>query len=258
MDRQRLYVSEILRDDIYDMFIDAAIMLMDVCEENSVCPSHGLQHAMAVVRHTEKALQASGFLENMAQDEILAVLLTALLHDADDRKLFPKNPVGAYINTRRIMEAVNSALTNRVLQLVKLVSTSENGNTTPEEAKEKPYMLYPRYADRLEALGEMGIWRCWQFTQTSKRPFFLETTPRAKTEGELKMIATPQRFEQYQKTGKSDSMMDHFYDKLLHIGHLHSGNSYLEQESVNRSQLMVKFVLEFGRTGKLPKIPKPS
>jgi uncharacterized protein len=255
MDRQRLYVSDILRGDAYDMFIDAALMLLDVCEENSVCPSHGLQHAMAVVRHTEKALQASGLLETMSNDEILAVLLAALLHDADDRKLFPKNPVGAYINTRRIMEAVNSALMARVLQLTKLVSTSENGNTIPEEAKEHPYVLYPRYADRLEALGEIGIWRCWQFTQTSKRPFFLETTPRAKSEADIKRIATPERFEQYQKTGKSDSMIDHFYDKLLHIGHLHSGNSYLELEAATRYQQMVNFVLEFGRTGTLPKIP---
>jgi len=256
MDRQRLYVSEILRGDAYDTFIDAAIMLMDICEENSVCPSHGLQHAMAVVRHTEKALQASGFLATMSNDEILTVLLAALLHDADDRKLFPKNPVGAYINARRIMEAVNSSLTLRVLQLVKLVSTSENGNSIPVEAKERPYVLYPRYADRLEALGEIGIWRCWQFTQTSQRPFFLETTPRVKTENELKRVATPERFEQYQKTGKSESMMDHFYDKLLHIGHLHSGNSYLEMEAAKRYRQMVTFVLEFGQTGKLPKIPE--
>lgn len=255
MDRQRLYVSEILRGDAYDRFIDAVIMLSDICNENKVCPSHGLQHAKTVFKHTEKALQASGLLPIMSKDEILAVLLAALLHDADDRKLFPKNPIGAYINTRRIMEAVNSALTERVIQLIKLVSTADNGNTIPEEAKEHPYVLYPRYADRLEALGEIGIWRCWQFTQTSKRPFFLETTPRATSASDIKRIATPERFEQYQMTGKSDSMIDHFYDKLLHIGHLRSGNSYFELEAATRYQQMVKFVLEFGRTGTLPNIP---
>src|SRR5579885_1293940 len=110
MDRQRLYVSQILRGDAYDSFIDAALLLLDICEENKVCPSHGLQHAMRVVRHTENALLASGLLPTLSEEEILALLLAALLHDADDRKLFPKNPVGAYLNMRRIMDAVKSEL----------------------------------------------------------------------------------------------------------------------------------------------------
>ena len=43
----------------------------------------------------------------------------------------------------------------------------------------------------------------------------MRTTPRAKTEEELWAIATPERFAAY--VGASDSMVDHFYDKLLHL-----------------------------------------
>ena len=73
----------------------------------------------------------------------------------------------------------------------------------------------------------------------------MESTPRATTREELEKIATPERFKNY--TGKSLSMIDHYYDKLLHLSNMHTQNQYLLNEAKKRHDIMVNFCLEFGR-----------
>ena len=65
----------------------------------------------------------------------------------------------------------------------------------------------------------------------------------------------PERFDEYQKDGKSASMLDHYYDKLLQIAHFNPGviqNTYLLQEASKRVQPLVDIALEYGRTGVVP------
>lgn len=53
----------------------------------------------------------------------------------------------------------------------------------------------------------------------------------------------------------SKSMMDHYYDKLLHIAVFDPNvvqNSFLVEEAKRRVQPLVDVCLEFGRTGKVP------
>ena len=52
--------------------------------------------------------------------------------------------------------------------MVSLVSSSKNGDRIPEDAINNEWLLYPRYADRLEAIGIIGIERCYQYALTSK------------------------------------------------------------------------------------------
>ena len=55
----------------------------------NVCKSHGISHAIAVLDHSIKALEAGNY--NLTPAEELAVKLAGLLHDADDSKFFPSN-----------------------------------------------------------------------------------------------------------------------------------------------------------------------
>ena len=45
----------------------------------------------------------------------------------------------------------------------------------------------------------------------------VETTPRATSKAEVWENVTPDRFDNYMTTKTSDSMMDHYFDKLLQI-----------------------------------------
>lgn len=208
---------------------------------SKVCPSHGIDHAIRVAHHARMALRHH---KEITETEKLAVLLTALLHDADDTKLFPKNK--NYENARVILRKFYPKLEDLVIKMIGFVSTSKNGNTIPDEAKERPWLLIPRHADRLEAIGNGAIMRCWTYTKGINRPLFTESTPIVKTETELWKVATNERFKKY--AGDSKSMLDHYDDKLLHIFAEPSGNEYFDTHAKKRRQVMIDFRLKFAGT----------
>jgi hypothetical protein len=73
---------------------------------------------------------------------------------------------------------------------------------------------------------------------------------------ELRLAASPDRFAHYvTQKGKvgSSSFIDHFYDKLLHIGDVGS-NPYFVEEAAARLKIMEEFLLKFGRTGQIDEI----
>ena len=101
------------------------------------------------------------------------------------------------------------------LEMIGYVSTSDNGNTVPERALTSPEFLWVRYADRLEAIGTIGAVRCYQYNTEKGADLCCETTPRCSTREEIWAHVTPDRLSKYMKTKTSDSMMDHYFDKLL-------------------------------------------
>mgnify|MGYP001555344305 FL=1 len=105
-------------------------------------------------------------------------------------------------------------------------------------------MLIQRYADRLEAIGVIGLWRCYQYTRETKAPFSTSQTLRAISQTELyEKVATVERYRDYK--GKSASMMDHMYDKLLRLHEFPIQNTYLLTTALSRVQPLVQFALEF-------------
>lgn len=230
-----------------------AIELLDlVLTRANVCRSHGIDHAIWVYNKAAKALNESNF--DLKDYEHMSILLAAILHDSTDIKFFPhlKNNE----NTRLILNQLyeeklikDGRIIKLVVEMIGYVSASINKDIIPSRAKTYPWLLIPRYADRCAALGHMGIVRCWQYTNTIKRPLFTQDTPRAKTEEELWQIATPERYKEYKKD--SLSLIDHFYDKLLHIGKVKTGIPFFDTEYAKRHQIMVEFVLKFGLTGSI-------
>lgn len=216
-------------------------------ERAGVCHSHGLDHALRVTLHAIRALQACDNVKTAEHE--LAVVLAALLHDVDDRKFFPTSV--DYENARRILRAVGIGPTTEtmIIQMVDAVSASHNGDRVPPEAVLAPWLLYPRHADRLEACGWVSVVRCWDYTVTKGIPLFTADTPRCQSAEDVLKVATPQRYAAYR--GDSASMIDHYYDKLLHLK-IRSGNAYLDGEASRREGPLTEVCLIFGATGGLP------
>lgn len=126
----------------------------------------------------------------------------------------------------------------------------------PEEAKTRPEMLWVRWCDRLEAIGTIGAVRCYQVTKERGEVMDIPgQTPRPQTKEEVWAHVNPERFALYQKTGASKSMMDHYYDKLMHIANFDPElvqNDYLVAEAKKRVQPLVDICLEYGKTGLVP------
>ena len=223
--------------------------------------SHGLSHVLAVHRHAERAcLEADPPLSDGQHAE---VEIAALLHDVDDRKYFPlakktEDVEIRYANAAKICsdaDLPSNISLRRILQMISWASCSENGNNVPLEVSESDayHLLIPRWADRLEAVGAIGVVRCYRYNQEKGAPLCSPSSPRAATAEDVFRLAKQERFDAYLHSGgRSDDMISHYYDKLLHVARPPPEivrNSYLERMAEDGSKELVEVCVRFGRTG---------
>ena len=113
---------------------------------------HGFEHAMRVYRN------ALLIAETEPEADRLVVSLGALLHDADDHKLFNTENNA---NARRFLEAqgVDRETADRICEAVNSVSFSKNRGKHPGTVEGRII----QDADRLDAIGAIGIARTFAY-----------------------------------------------------------------------------------------------
>lgn len=242
--------STIQKVEDMEAILHAKAMVKDILAD--VCPSHGYEHALNVLNHYDNAMKYKPY--SMKPADIVAGRLASLLHDVDDHKLFPNNRENE--NAKKILEECGRGVdVNAVIRMIELVSASKNGDTIPSDALAAPWLLYPRHCDRLEAIGEVGIARCLQYNKTIGSAMWAEKTLWPESEDDLwSRCATPEQYARYHACGKSVSVIDHFYDKLLHVCPRNTGNRYLDEEGQRRLQPMVDFVMNAAKSRDTQKI----
>ena len=216
-------------------------------EKTQIDESHGLNHYLVVVCNVSNALDVSSL--DMTDKQKLLVKLAALLHDIDDHKYFPSHHnfenARELLNRPHIQEIDNLTRDDisTILLMIHLVSSSVHGDTIPSNIPE--WYLYPRYADRLESLGIIGLERTLEYTIKKSQPLFTSDTKRAinlNKEELYESIATIERYNNYKK---SVSMIDHFYDKLLRLGDFPIHNDFFKSECEQRIAPLVDFIIDF-------------
>ena len=230
------------------------LALQELFDDHSIDKGHGVDHARKVFCHAENSLLFSKEPRNKIHRH--AIKCASLLHDADDKKFFPDSK--DYQNAREIMQSIfprEKELETLTIKMIDLVSCSDNGNSSEKIKETEKWMLIPRLCDRLEAIGDIGILRTWIYSKHKKRPMFLPHTFRVTTEKELYEVATPERFETYLSTKESESMIDHFYDKLFHICSEKVISEidipYIKTEMRSRRKIIEKFIFNFGKYGNI-------
>ena len=241
-----------------DEIVDKAITELEyICNEAGIDASHGIDHAKRVLSNLDNALLNKD--DRVLSDErILSLRLAALLHDVDDKKYFPET-YKTLLNAKTCCKKAGASdnVINDVVTMINLVSCSSNGNSYPQIAKENPEYLWPRWADRLEAVGEIGVVRCYMYNSHKGEPMCLDgQSPRPSNKEDVLNLATQDRFEEYQTSGgKSLSMMDHYYDKLIPISNPPEemlANSYYIKEFSKRLEPLLQVCLSYGKTGQIP------
>lgn len=155
-----------------DGLISAAIEYIGrLFEGNS--GGHDYEHSMRVFRVAMRIAE-----EEKCDREVVA--LAALLHDADDHKLFNTKDNA---NARAFMESqgVPDGIQDRVCEAIDSVSFSKNGLSKPGTIEG----MIVQDADRLDAIGAVGIARTFAFGGEHGRSL--------------------------------DSSIDHFHEKLLRL-----------------------------------------
>ena len=133
---------------------------------------HGFDHSMRVYQN------ALFILDTEPQADRFVVLMAALLHDVDDHKLFSTENNA---NARRFLAArgMEVACVEQICQVINSVSFSKNKGKKPASIEGR----IVQDADRLDAIGAIGIARTFAFGGKHGRPL--------------------------------ESSIDHFHEKLL-------------------------------------------
>ena len=133
---------------------------------------HGFDHTLRVYQN------ALLIAESEPGCDLQIVALAALLHDADDHKLFSTENNA---NARRFLtgRSVPADRIDRICEVINAVSFSKNRDKRPDTLEGR----IVQDADRLDAIGAVGIARTFAFGGSHERAL--------------------------------DSSIDHFYEKLL-------------------------------------------
>jgi uncharacterized protein len=180
------------------------------------------------VWHVARALAAQ---EPGTDQEV--VELAALLHDIADWKFhngdYEAGPRAArvWLQSQQVPEATIA----RVEQVIREVSFKGLGVETPVTS---PDAAVVQDADRLDAIGAIGVGRAFAYGGHKGRPMHDPATP----------PVSHADFEQYKQS--TAPTLNHFYEKLLHLkDRLHTPGARLLAEE--RHHFMQTFVAQFLR-----------
>ena len=178
---------------------DAIEYVKEIFEGNS--DGHGVDHAIRVYRNTQVIM------EKYPEADSVVVALAALLHDADDHKLFNTDNNA---NARGFLEKNGLPIEkiDCICQIINAVSFSKNRGKIPDTIEGK----IVQDADRIDAIGAIGIARTFAYGGKAGRPL--------------------------------EDSIKHFYDKLLLLKEEMNTDSAKELAQ-KRHDYMVEFLKEY-------------
>lgn len=181
--------------------------------------------------HVERVYRAAVDIAGKEGADVFVCALAAALHDADDRKLSPETSANKD-NARRFMDqnAVPAETAERVLHIIGEVSFRGTDSVTPDSIEGKVV----QDADRLDAMGAVGIARCFAYGGSTGRKIY--------EPGEVPL--TEVGAEKYY-SGKTCGI-NHFYEKLLLLKGMMNTPS-AKREAEKRHEYMLGFLNEFFR-----------
>lgn len=194
---------------------------------------HDYYHSLRVYR-----MAVAIATEEKADADIVA--LAALLHDVDDRKLSPQTAKGK-VNAVNFMRSQNAPETviSQVLTILDEVSFKGTDSVTPSTLEGKCV----QDADRLDALGAIGIARTFAYGGSHQRPLYDPEVP-----PKLNMNQ-----EAYQKSNSSS--LNHFYEKLFLLENMMNtptGRRIARKRTQYMNDFVEKFLSEWD--GKLKEV----
>ena len=130
------------------------------------------------------------------------VELIALLHDIDDWKLTPENQSGTIAYDWMIELGMSPAESQEICAIIERISFKGRGVADDMPSLEGQIV---QDADRLDAIGAIGIARCFAYGGAKGRTLYDPEHPPAHHNS----------FEDYQT--KSGPSLNHFHEKLLHL-----------------------------------------
>lgn len=182
--------------------------------------------------------ESKGLMEHLDMD---VVEIGSLMHDVGDWKYSGSETIGMdkaldFFKNKPI----SSVKIHKVLRIIKEISyrsslSGENGPMFPE-------LAIVQDADRLDALGAIGIARAFGYGGEKNRPLYLPE------EGRSKRLRTVTKEEYNSGNSKDNSTVNHFYVKLFRLKdtmHTRLGRQLAQERHKFMEQYIEQFYAEW-------------
>ena len=175
------------------------------------------------VRNTARKLA-----EKEGADQFICEL-AALLHDMTDDKL-NANPEQALTELKvwLMQQELSEEVIDHIIQIIMTMSFKGSGQSVPPTLEGK----IVQDADRLDAIGAIGIARCMVYSGSKGRPIHDPS----------KVVRDNPSLEDY-RNGQDTAIM-HFYEKLFKLKEL-MNTAYARKMAEHRHKVLEEFLTEF-------------
>lgn len=181
--------------------------------------SHDSGHDLWHIERVRKLAKYINSKENLADPFTLEI--ATLLHDTADSKFLDTDPEMSYKSIEQFLEKNDmKGIKDHVIEIIKNVSFS---NKNPSGNLEDPVLLILQDADKLDAIGAIGIARAFNYGGFRNNPIYI---PGEKT------------------GGNSRSTVGHFYDKLLKLKDMMNTETG-RNLAIVRHQVLINFLEQF-------------
>ena len=203
---------------------------------------HDIEHSLRVYKN---ALEISSSIVNQQKTntnfklDIFIMGLSALLHDVDDYKIKNYNKDNPFQNLEKFLKE-NKISNKEDIQLIKEIISEVSFKAGETKIPKTLEGKIVQDADRLDALGAIGIARAFAFGGSKNRKLYNinnihELSQRNFETFDISKVS----FEQY-KNGNTDTVT-HFYEKLLKLENM-MNTDYGKNIAKKRTDLMKNFL----------------
>jgi len=191
---------------------------------------HDMNHIYRVLANAKK-------INKVEQGNVFLVEAGVLLHDITDEKLFEKEKAEKELNSFLLGLGIKQELSETLFGIINAVSFGAEFDKKKQLTIEQKIV---RDADRLDAIGAIGIARTFHYGGRKNREIF------------NKAIA-PQVYQSTKEYRNSDApTINHFYEKLLLLKdkmETNYGKQMAEQRHVFMLEFLEQFYKDVGESG---------
>lgn len=187
--------------------------------------------------HIERVYKNTKLISNTENVDNFIVILGALLHDIADAKFYDGDETVGPKMARNFLESqhVEELIIEHVVNIINHISYKNSLNTSGKKWT-SPELEVVQDADRLDAIGAVGIARCFNYGGFKNRPMY---------DPEIKPNLNMSK-EEYKKSAAPT--INHFYEKLLLLKdkmNTASGKKIAEQRHEYMKQYLEQFYAEW-------------